>query len=74
MGSRTTFRLINTRWANKYGDTEFLENGLLAAALEEGVTLIVTRAKPRAYDNMARYLKQVPPIPGPARKHNRRPR
>jgi hypothetical protein len=23
------------------------------------VTLIVTRAKPRAYDNMARYLKQA---------------
>jgi hypothetical protein len=32
---------------------------LLSAALEEDVTLIVTRAKPRAYDNMARYLKQA---------------
>eukprot|EP00241_Pyramimonas_parkeae_P015510 CAMPEP_0114283928 /NCGR_PEP_ID=MMETSP0059-20121206/4374_1 /TAXON_ID=36894 /ORGANISM="Pyramimonas parkeae, Strain CCMP726" /LENGTH=573 /DNA_ID=CAMNT_0001404711 /DNA_START=46 /DNA_END=1767 /DNA_ORIENTATION=- len=46
VGSKTTFRLINTRWANKYGDQKFLEEGLLS----------VTRAKPRAYDNMARYL------------------
>jgi hypothetical protein len=57
VGSRTTFRLINTRWTNKYGDVKFLEDGLLSAALEEDVTMVVTRAKPRAYDNMARYLK-----------------
>lgn len=27
VGAKTTFRLINTRWANKYGDMRFLEEG-----------------------------------------------
>lgn len=27
IGRRTTFRLVNTRWAFKYGDKKFLEGG-----------------------------------------------
>ena len=55
VGSRTTFRLINTRWANKYGDLRYVDGGGLP--LEDDVTLIVTRARPKAYDQMAQYLK-----------------
>ena len=49
MGTTTTLRLVNTRWANKYGTLGFLDNGL---PLENQVTLVVTRAKPKAYDDM----------------------
>ena len=58
VGSKTTFRLINTRWTNKYADTHFLEQGL---PLESAVTLIVTRASPRAYDTIAETLKKFRP-------------
>lgn len=57
VGARTTFRLINTRWANKYGDLKFVDGGGLP--LEEDVTLVVTRARPKAYDAMAQYLKMA---------------
>ena len=55
VGTTTTFRLVNTRWANKYGTLGFLDNGL---PLENQVTLVVTRAKPKAYDDMVQYLKK----------------
>eukprot|EP00899_Mesostigma_viride_P023403 jgi/Mesvir1/4247/Mv22215-RA.1 len=56
VGRKTTFRLINTRWTNKYADTRFVGEGL---PLEPDVTLVVTRAKARAYDNLAQYLKMA---------------
>jgi len=63
VGSKTTMRLINTRWTNKYGDVRFIEGtkeGLGSVGerlpLEPGVTLISTRAKPRAYNAMVDFL------------------
>ena len=68
VGMRTTFRLINTRWTNKYGDTRFLDGtkeGLgptgQGLPLEEDLTLVVTRAKPKRFDEMAQYLRLARP-------------
>ena len=58
VGTKTTFRLVNTRWTNKYGSVHFLEQGL---PLEPGVTLVVTRASPRSYDSIAQTLKKTRP-------------
>eukprot|EP00898_Chlorokybus_atmophyticus_P000592 jgi/Chlat1/1533/Chrsp122S01809 len=58
VGEKTTFRLINTRWTNKYADVHFVEEGL---PLEQEVTLIVTRSTARAYDRLACYLAEARP-------------
>ena len=58
VGTKTTFRLVNTRWTNKYGTVHFLDQGL---PLEMGVTLIVTRARPTSYDAIAQTLKKSRP-------------
>ena len=61
-------RILNTRWTNKYGDPRFLD-GLKSAPgsrgiglpLEDNVTLVVTRAKPRAFSDMAELMKVTRP-------------
>ena len=65
---KTTFRLINTRWTNKYGDTRFLDGtkeGLgptgQGLPLEEDLTLVVTRAKPKRFDEMVQYMRLARP-------------
>ena len=58
VGTKTTLRLINTRWTNKYGTIHFLEQGL---PLEPGVTLLVSRARPKSYDTIAQTLKKARP-------------
>mmetsp|Transcript_37441 Transcript_37441/g.105716 ORF Transcript_37441/g.105716 Transcript_37441/m.105716 type:complete len:442 (+) Transcript_37441:254-1579(+) len=57
VGVKTTFRLINTRWTGKYGITNFVDEGKLP--LEQTVTVIVTRARPRQYDTFVQTLKKV---------------
>ncbi len=49
---------MNTRWTNKYGSVQFLEQGL---PLESGVSLVVTRARPKAYNTIAATLKKARP-------------
>ncbi|XRB01507.1 sialyltransferase [Pycnococcus provasolii] len=68
VGMKTTFRLINTRWTNKYGDTRFLDGtkeGLgptgQGLPLEEDLTLVVTRAKPKRFDEMVQYMRLARP-------------
>eukprot|EP00873_Tetraselmis_striata_P026167 jgi/Tetstr1/446431/TSEL_033973.t1 len=65
-GSRTSMRLINTRWTNKYSDFRFLEgtkdapeSSGQALPLEENVVLVVSRAKPRHFDDMVQYLRVI---------------
>eukprot|EP00873_Tetraselmis_striata_P017416 jgi/Tetstr1/437680/TSEL_000238.t1 len=57
VGTKTTFRLINTRWTGKYGITNYVDEGKLP--LEQSVTVIVTRARPHAYDTFVQTLKKV---------------
>jgi len=61
VGHKTTFRLVNTRWSTKYGDKRFLEGGPWHEdlPLEREVTIIVTRARPHAYDAMAQYMSRA---------------
>ncbi|QDZ21981.1 sialyltransferase [Chloropicon primus] len=58
VGSKTTFRLINTRWTHKYGDGSPSLQGL---PLETGVTMVATRAHPRLYESLAEMLKKKRP-------------
>uniref|UniRef100_A0A061R7H7 Cmp-n-acetylneuraminate-beta-galactosamide-alpha--sialyltransferase 1 n=2 Tax=Tetraselmis sp. GSL018 TaxID=582737 RepID=A0A061R7H7_9CHLO len=64
VGSKTSMRLINTRWTNKYSDFRFLEGTKdapestgQALPLEEGAILVVSRAKPKHYDEMVQFLR-----------------
>jgi len=67
-GLKTTFRIINTRWTNKYGDPRFLYGEKDAPGskgvglpLEDNVTLVSSRSKPTAFDAMVQYQKVTRP-------------
>jgi hypothetical protein len=68
VGLKTTFRIINTRWTNKYGDPRFIYGEKDAPGskgvglpLEENVTLVSSRSKPNAFDTMVQYQKVTRP-------------
>lgn len=56
VGTKTTFRLINTRWTKKYRDAS-----ILTLPLETSVTLVVTRTHPSVYEAIAEMLKKKRP-------------
>ena len=66
VGKKSTIRLINMRWTNKYGDPRFLFGEKDAPGskgvglpLEQNVTLVSTRSKPQNFDRMAELLRAL---------------